>query len=442
MTKTCQGLKAILYPLNESSSPHQLLPCDLSRSNIFFTCLIAMPRRRAHTKSRHGCERCKRRRIKCDEAGPPCSHCAARKADCRYAIGGLFRHSEWSEQCQNPPISATYQINQSATSYESGTNLPFASEASHNALTPVPKGRMRELQLMHVWSLKTCRSFSSNLSGVFQSFMVEQAFHHPFLMDSLLALTSLHIASGTASSNDNDVNNHHGSLNLALVSEYIDDALHYQNSAVPAFSSALENISPLNCDALFACSVIMMACAFAAPLIGSSRGNTRESLTSPFHFVKGIHSVIDKARPWMANGPFRFAIITHSDDDWESSQQDNEVFHRLRKLCFHGDPAIRNILFHSITLLRNCFAKDETMAIPWIVVVGEDFADLVQQEVPMALLVYMYWGVLLSRLKEVWWATLSGRGIVNDLAKELAGIDGWTEAIQWATEEVGTNKEN
>lgn len=201
-----------------------------------------MPRRRAHTKSRHGCERCKRRRIKCDEAGPPCSHCAARKADCRYAIGGLFRHSDWSEQCQNPPISATYQINQSATSYESGTNLPFASEASHNALTPVPKGRMRELQLMHVWSLKTCRSFSSNLSGVFQSFMVEQAFHHPFLMDSLLALTSLHIASGTASSNDNDVNNHHGSLNLALVSEYIDDALHYQNSAVPAFSSALNRV--------------------------------------------------------------------------------------------------------------------------------------------------------------------------------------------------------
>ncbi|KAJ1714582.1 hypothetical protein NYO67_3252 [Aspergillus flavus] len=341
-----------------------------------------------------------------------------------------------------PAVTAPLERPIVATSYESGTNLPFASEASHNALTPVPKGRMRELQLMHVWSLKTCRSFSSNLSGVSQSFMVEQAFHHPFLMDSLLALTSLHIASGTASSNDNDVSNHHGSLNLALVSEYIDDALHYQNSAVPAFSSALENISPLNCDALFACSVIMMACAFAAPLIGSSRGNTRESLTSPFHFVKGIHSVIDKARPWMANGPFRFAIITHSDDDWESSQQDNEVFHRLRKLCFHGDPAIRNILFHAITLLRNCFAKDETMAIPWIVVVGEDFADLVQQEVPMALLVYMYWGVLLSRLKEVWWATLSGRGIVNDLAKELAGIDGWTEAIQWATEEVGTNKEN
>ncbi|KAE8324812.1 hypothetical protein BDV39DRAFT_216926 [Aspergillus sergii] len=373
-------------------------------------------------------------------SGPPCGHCAARKADCHYATGGLFRHSEWSEQCQNSPISPTYQINQSATSYESGTNLPLASEALLSALPTVPRGRMRELQLMHVWSMKTCHSFSSNLSGVFQSFVVEQAFHHSFLMDSLLALASLHIASGTASSNDNESNNHHGSLNLAIVSEYIGDALHYQNSAVPAFSSALENISPSNCDALFACSVIMMACAAVAPFIGRSRGNTRENLSSPFHFVKGIHSIIDKSRSWLAKGPFRFAIITHSDDDWERSQQDNEVFHRLRKLCSHPNSAIRNTINRAITLLGNCFAKDETMAIPWIVVVGEDFVDLVQQEEPMALLLYMYWGVLLSRLKEVWWATLSGRGIVDDLAKELAGVNEWAEAIRWATEEVGINK--
>ncbi|KAB8273920.1 hypothetical protein BDV30DRAFT_226267 [Aspergillus minisclerotigenes] len=408
------GKAPYIYPRLIQNMQHKVFELMVTRiysadwRGSFRLSILPFTTWRAHTKSRHGCERCKRRRIKCDEAGPPCGHCAARKADCRYPTGGLFRHSEWSEQCQNSPISPSYRIDQSATSYESGTNLPFASEASHSALPTVPRGRMRELQLMHVWSMKTCHSFSSNLSDVFQSFVVEQAFHHPFLMDSLLALTSLHIASGTASSNDNNANNSHGPLNSAIVSEYIGGALRYQNSAVPAFSSVLKNILPSNCDALFACSAIMMACAVVAPFIGRSRGNTRENLTSPFHFVKGIHSVIDKSRPWLAKGPFQFAILTHSDNDWES----------------------------------NCFAKDETMAIPWIVVVGEDFVDLVQQEEPMALLVYMYWGVLLSRLKEVWWATLSGRGIVNDLAKELAGIDGWTEAIQWATEEVGTNKEN
>ncbi|KAE8141694.1 hypothetical protein BDV38DRAFT_279043 [Aspergillus pseudotamarii] len=318
----------------------------------------------------------------------------------------------------------------------------LASEASHSTLPTVPKGRMRELQLMHVWSMKTCHSFSSNLSGVFQSFVVEQAFHYPFLMDSLLALTALHIASGTSSHNDNKVNNNHGPLNSAIVSEYIDDALHYQNSAVPAFCATLENTSPSNCDALFACSVIMMAGAVVAPFIDSRRGNAIEKLTSPFHFIKGIHSVIDKSRPWLAQGPFQFAILTHSDDEWQSFQQDSEVFNRLRKLCFHKDPAIRNILDRAITLLGNCFAKGETMSIPWIVVVGEDFVDLVQQEEPMALLIYMYWGVLLSRLKDVWWATLAGRRIAGGLAKELARNNEWTRAIQWATEQVGIGKEN
>ena len=429
-------------PAEIISSPHQLFPYDLTQGNILPTHLIVMPPRRAHTKSRHGCERCKRRRIKCDEAGPPCGHCAARNADCRYAIGGLFRHSEWSEQCRHPPNLPAYQTDQSSIPGESKADRSLAPEASHSALPTVPKGRIRELQLMHVWSTKTCHSFSSNLSDVFQYFVVEQAFHHPFLMDSLLALTSLHIASETSTSNDNNAKNNRGPLNSAIVSEYIDDALHYQNSAVPAFCATLENMSPSNCDALFACSVIMMACAVVAPFTGSRRRNTIENLTSPFHFIKGAHSVIDQSRPWLAKGPFQFAILTHSDDEWQSFKQDSEVFHRLRKLCFHVDPVIRSTLDRAITLLGNCFAKGETMSIPWIVVVGEDFVDLVQQEEPMALLVYMHWGVSLSRLKDVWWATLSGRRIVGDLAKELARINEWTEAIQWATEEVGIGKEN
>ncbi|KNG91363.1 hypothetical protein ANOM_000476 [Aspergillus nomiae NRRL 13137] len=328
-------------------------------------------------------------------------------------------------------------IDQSTRSDEGRTGLPWVSEASRSTLPIVPAGRMRELQLMHVWSFKTCHSFSCNLGEVFRSFVVEQAFHHPFLMDSLLALTSLHIASGTIGSNNNDANDNHAPLSSATVSEYINDALRYQNSAVPAFCTALENISASNCHALFACSVIMMACAVVAPFVGSSRGNMVENLTSPFHFVKGIHSVIDKSRLWLAKGPFRFAILAHSDDEWESPLQETEVIHKLRKLCSHVNPAIRNILSRAITLLGSCFVKDETMAIPWIMVVGLDFVDLIQQEEPMALLVYMYWGVLLSGLKDIWWATLSGRRIVGDLARELARINEWTEAIQWATEQVG-----
>lgn len=41
--------------------------------------------RRSHAKSRRGCQTCKKRRVKCDESGPPCGNCKARATDCDYA---------------------------------------------------------------------------------------------------------------------------------------------------------------------------------------------------------------------------------------------------------------------------------------------------------------------------------------------------------------------
>lgn len=40
--------------------------------------------RRAHTKSRLGCDVCKRRRIKCDESFPQCSRCIINRSECSY----------------------------------------------------------------------------------------------------------------------------------------------------------------------------------------------------------------------------------------------------------------------------------------------------------------------------------------------------------------------
>ncbi|PQK18067.1 hypothetical protein BB8028_0010g00560 [Beauveria bassiana] len=42
------------------------------------------PPRRSHTKSRKGCETCKRRRIRCDESFPQCRNCTKHKVRCPY----------------------------------------------------------------------------------------------------------------------------------------------------------------------------------------------------------------------------------------------------------------------------------------------------------------------------------------------------------------------
>ncbi|KAK4565495.1 hypothetical protein LTR86_004112 [Recurvomyces mirabilis] len=41
-------------------------------------------RRRAHPKSRNGCQHCKQRRVKCDEVRPACGQCIERKWKCEY----------------------------------------------------------------------------------------------------------------------------------------------------------------------------------------------------------------------------------------------------------------------------------------------------------------------------------------------------------------------
>ena len=59
-----------------------------SRSESKRPALQPQPRkpipRKGHTKSRRGCYNCKRRRIKCNERHPECSHCTKAGLRCEY----------------------------------------------------------------------------------------------------------------------------------------------------------------------------------------------------------------------------------------------------------------------------------------------------------------------------------------------------------------------
>ena len=45
-----------------------------------------MPPRLSHTKSRRGCNRCKKRRVKCDEVHPTCGACRRHNVVCEYGL--------------------------------------------------------------------------------------------------------------------------------------------------------------------------------------------------------------------------------------------------------------------------------------------------------------------------------------------------------------------
>ncbi|RHZ67964.1 gamma-glutamyltransferase family protein [Aspergillus thermomutatus] len=74
---------------------------------------------------------------------------------------------------------------------------------------------------------------------------------HPFLLDSLLALTALHLAF----------------LNPDDKRPWMEAALKYQNQACSVFSRVLVEISPENCGPAFLCAVFILLCATAYPCV-------------------------------------------------------------------------------------------------------------------------------------------------------------------------------
>lgn len=142
-----------------------------------------MPPRRSHTKSRHGCDRCRKRRIKCDESGPPCRNCMAQNAVCQYSTGRLFQHSQYDSQSlhHQPELQGEahrFTVERRINEFDERSSTDASPTSAFSA-----RSRMRELELMHQWCMKTCHSFSSDLGDVFGTYVVKQALHHPFLMD-------------------------------------------------------------------------------------------------------------------------------------------------------------------------------------------------------------------------------------------------------------------
>ncbi|KAJ5757622.1 uncharacterized protein N7511_006316 [Penicillium nucicola] len=250
-------------------------------------------------------------------------------------------------------------------------------------------------------------------------------------MDALLALTSLHLATELSAANEEKI-------------IHLSDALQYQSSAVPAFRTALEDISAANCDALFACSVLMMACTVVFPSLEThSRGGASSGrkvptdLSSLFQFVKGIHSVIDQARPSLDSGPFKLVITPYLGiEQMYSSTSEVILPSTLKKLC-HDEPSVlQDIYIHAVEMLERC-AMAEGMVVPWIVMAGERFVEQVEKEEPLALLVYICWGALFGRLEEMWWARVAGQTIVMNLSECIVKNEESDEIVRWAKEKVG-----
>ncbi|KAJ5884667.1 hypothetical protein N7495_009177 [Penicillium taxi] len=380
--------------------------------------------RRAHQKSRLGCDQCKHRRVKCDEKGPPCSNCISRELNCTY-----LRAPPKDLHYVRPPRT-TNRVPRSPDTPR--TLAPSPAASSPSAISGV-----RDLELMHHFATATFRSVCTSESEyeVWQIIVPRLALQYEFLMNGVLALAALHIATA---------------MELPNSLAYIDTALQYHNLSFAPFRASIDNLTPQNCEAVAAQSIITTVISIALPRITAVRdesSNMTENIIVVFELLQGVKNIYDIGRAWI-----KLKFFSRRKDDTDPSELDADTVTALDRLATINEEAFKitvdtdqyQINTDVIAHLRRCcnlFASTEDPAhvLAWLAAVDKEFVDNVRRGQPLALLILMHWGIFLGKLDgHRWWAQNSGRALVSELLRVIQPGDAqWTDSLSWSQRKMG-----
>lgn len=385
-----------------------------------WTLAPAMPPRRSHQKSHTGCITCKRRHVKCDEAGPPCKRCQTRGAACEYA--------SITARPQSLPVHDTP---------EAGRTTEAILDAHTACLSFPANNRHLELQLMHRWTTSTFKSCCTPGTGdetLWQLTVPALAFQYDFLLNGLLALSAFESASVLKNDGQQDSN----------YENYINSAIEYQVLALANFRAQLASPPCKDQKAAICFSLMLMVLAFASVRFGQNSSYAKElsivnTAIAHFELVRGAVQVAESNGDEISQNEYVQKLTPFQD--LPSAALDPSIAEIMDKLSELNDrrfvEAVREVQERrdqqiafwesskkALRLLQECFQKCvgpvyRGYALGWLNMAGEGYIQALKTNDHISLLILMVWGVLVERLgHDVWWAQDFGVSLVYELSKE------------------------
>jgi hypothetical protein len=291
---------------------------------------------------------------------------------------------------------------------------------------------------MHKFATETFSTVCTSESKfhVWQIVIPRLALQYDFLMNGILAFAALHIATTTESP-----------TSLA----YIDTALQYHNLSFAPFRAAIDNLTPQNCEAVLAQSIVTTVIGIALPRVTAPRdenSNMIENMLVVFELLQGVKKIIHIGRSWI-----KINLYSRQRDLYDTSLPEldtdaSAAFDRLAMLNEETvagmDPQQYLVNKEVIEHLRTCYtlyasSLDPGEVLAWLAAVDKEFVDNVRRRQPLALLILMHWGVLLGELDgRWWWAQNSGKSLVLELLRVLQPADAqWTGFLSWPQRRMG-----
>ncbi|KAH6972488.1 hypothetical protein BKA56DRAFT_557041 [Ilyonectria sp. MPI-CAGE-AT-0026] len=221
--------------------------------------------RRGHTKSRAGCQNCKRRKVKCDEVKPVCGNCIRFSMVCDFSPGSEQHipakspppetpatkrkpgrpRKNWTEAALEPPENNPFDSSVGSSSESFSAPSPLVTSGPVTSLPPPITSIMDDLDLMHCWTIRTAATLGRG--EVWRTHIPPLSFHHPYLCHTMLAMAA-----------------RHSSLLKPLESErYIALAEHHYELAVREATAQLAHLTWENAQPMYGTMVLVSLYYFA-----------------------------------------------------------------------------------------------------------------------------------------------------------------------------------
>ncbi len=393
-----------------------------------FDCLEAMPSRRPHIKSRHGCVPCKQAHVKCDQLHPKCSKCVRFGRNCQYLL---------------QPPGEQHAAPTTATPNSSLDDVvDKGSLEKHPPQNSISDFTIEDLGLMHFYCAYTSHTINAipEILRIWQDLIPQEAVSQPYLMHSLLALTALHKIS----------------LAVGESELYLSLAMKHHSLALEKSKPELDKISKHNCHALFAFSAAIGIFSFALPVYRNNVPieNPIREIASTTIMLRGSSTIVQSHYDELYNGKYgdmlrpEYFSKTHNkmppeletawsnlevqvrlgDKDRSDDAGCSLAFERL-KICF----LTMELLPEDGTIFVN--PRDRGVMWNWLATVDIEFISLLVENDPVALVLLAHYAVLLHALNEIWWCRGWGRALIGSISS-LIGND-WEESLRWPIQHIG-----
>jgi len=297
---------------------------------------------------------------------------------------------------------------------------------------------------MNRWSTRTwtCLYVIPPCQAYLQESLPRAALQNNYLMNAIFSLAAADLA--CSASNDTTL--------AQEKAKYFCAALHYGNEAAREFRSHVHGVTPHNIELLMYFSTVIALLNFVTPVEGTT---ALGRVGKYFDMVGGMFGIAATHTQWLldSSAPARAAAVGYGPDAMLMKRIDHETMAALDILSSvsrrvgegEADGAQYKL---AVAQTRYSFAEDAVGRMKGyfstIPAVGMELANGARHMDPMALFVFMYFGVLLDRSSRdpmMWVLGSVGRELVDEtsvmvLASSIAGIPGVREGIEWARNEV------